>query len=120
VGNLAEDFGRAMAAKDHARLRELLHPEIDFQAMTPRRVWDADGPDDIISAVGTWFSDTDAVEELESLQTDEFADRQRVGYRLRVRNGDGVFQVEQQAYLSELEGRIGWLRIVCSGYRGVD
>jgi hypothetical protein len=27
--------------------------------------------------------------------------------------------VEQQAYLSERDGRIGWLRVLCSGYRPV-
>jgi hypothetical protein len=51
-----------------------------------------------------------------SVQTDSFADRQRVGYRFRVRNGDGLHLVEEQAYLSEREGRIGWLRIMCAGY----
>jgi hypothetical protein len=34
-----------------------------------------------------------------------------------VRNDDGQNLVEQQAYLSERDGRIGWLRIMCSGYR---
>lgn len=48
-----------------------------------------------------------------------FADRQRVGYRLRVRNDDGLHLVEQQAYLSERDGRIGWLRVMCAGYRPV-
>jgi hypothetical protein len=116
---LAEDFGRAMAAKDRDRIRALLHPQIDFQAMTPRRVWDARSPEDIIDVVSTWFSDSDQVEDLEWLEATDFADRQRVGYRLRVRNDDGEFQVEQQAYLSERDGQIGWLRIMCSGYREV-
>lgn len=40
-----------------------------------------------------------------------------MGYRLRVRNDDGVHLVEQQAYLGELDGKIGWLRIMCAGYR---
>lgn len=27
---------------------------------------------------------------------------------------------EQQAYLSEVDGRIGWMRVLCSGYRPVE
>ena len=29
----------------------------------------------------------------------------------------GPFVVEQQAYLSERDERIGWMRVVCSGFR---
>jgi hypothetical protein len=117
VANLGEDFARAVAAKDHDRVRDLLHPELDFRAMTPGRIWEAAGPDDVIVALNEWFTDSDVIERLESLDTDGFADRQRVGYRLRVRNDDGDHLVEQQAYLSERDGRIEWLRIMCSGYR---
>jgi hypothetical protein len=27
--------------------------------------------------------------------------------------------VEQQAYLSARDGRIGWMRVLCSGYRPI-
>jgi hypothetical protein len=27
---------------------------------------------------------------------------------------------EQQAYISERDGRIGWMRTLCSGYRPVE
>jgi len=100
-------------------LRGLLHHEIDFRAMTPQRVWEADGPDEVLAAIGTWFDDNDVIEAVEAMEMDSFADRQRVGYRLRVLNEAGPHLVEQQAYLSEREGRIGWLRIMCSGYRPI-
>jgi hypothetical protein len=116
---LAATFARAVAAKDLRGVGDLLHPEVDFRGMTPGRVWDADGPEDVLAALGTWFDDGDVIEGIESLETDAFADRERVGYRLRVRNEDGLHLVEQQAYLSEREGRIGWLRIMCAGYRPV-
>jgi hypothetical protein len=92
---------------------------VDFRAMTPGRIWEADGPDDILVALDSWFDAQDVVEGVELIETDSFADRERVGYRLRVRNADGLHLVEQQAYLSEREGRIGWLRVLCSGYRPV-
>ncbi len=34
----------AIVPEDFARAGALLHPEIDFRAMTPKRVWDAEGP----------------------------------------------------------------------------
>lgn len=38
-------FVDAVVARDFARARDQLHPEIDFRGMTPNRIWEADGPD---------------------------------------------------------------------------
>lgn len=116
---LAAGFAQAVAAKDTGALLALFHPDIDFRGMTPGRVWDAESTDDVLAAIGTWFGKDDVIENIEELETGAFADRERVGYRLRVRNSDGLHLVEQQAYLSERDGRIGWLRIMCAGYRPV-
>jgi hypothetical protein len=118
--SLGSQFAHAMAAKDHDRIRTLLHPELDFQAMTPRRIWDATGPDQVIDAVGVWFGESDEITKLEAVDTDAFSDRERVGYRLRITNPDGEHLVEQQAFLTPKDGKIGWLRIMCSGYRPAD
>jgi hypothetical protein len=117
--SLGEDFARAVAAKNHDRIRQLLHPELDFRAMTPSRIWEAASPEDVVSALCFWFDDGDNIEGLDAVETDAFADRERVGYRLRVNNADGAHVVEQQAYYSERDGQIGWLRIMCSGYRPI-
>jgi hypothetical protein len=120
VTTLGAEFARALFNKDSGRLLELLGAAIDFQAMTPRRSWEASDPDAVLSILfGHWFEDTDAIEALEALDTDGFADRERVGYRFSVRNPEGRFLVEQQAYLSADEGRITWMRVLCSGYRPV-
>ncbi|MDQ1704291.1 MAG: hypothetical protein QOF18_657 [Frankiaceae bacterium] len=118
--SLGEEFARGIAAKDHDRVRELLHPQLDFRAMTPRKVWEADAPEDVIGALSQWFDDSDIIEHIDVIETDAFADRERVGYRFRIRNGDGNHVVEQQAYFSERDGKIGWMRIMCSGFRPVD
>ena len=55
-------FADAIASKDYAPIAELLHPEVDFRALT---------------------------------------------------------LVEQRAFLRERDGRIGWVRLVCSGSRPV-
>jgi hypothetical protein len=117
---LGEEFARAVAAKDHQRVRELLHPGLDFRGMTPNRVWEASDPDGVIGALSLWFEESDIIEAIDAIDLDEFADRQRVGYRFRVRNGDGEHLVEQQAYLTARDGQIEWLRIMCSGYRRLE
>ena len=115
---LGTQFARALAAKDFDRVLGLLHPAIDFRGMTPSRTWEAGDPAAVIAGVlRQWFEDSDEIERLELLESDSFADRERVGYRFSVRNPEGRFLVEQQAYLSEREGRIGWMRVLCSGYR---
>lgn len=111
-------FARALAAKDFAGIAELMDPAIDFRALTPRRQWEAADPQSVVCDVlRRWFDDEDEIESLQYLETDAFADRERVGYRFGVRNGEGRFVLEQQAYISTRDGRISWMRIVCSGYR---
>ena len=115
---LGAEFARAFTEKDAARLRELLHPEVDFGAMTPSRFWDASGPDAVVEILlDEWLEEKNHVEQLEGIDTDTVVDRERVGFRFSVSNPDGRFLVEQQAYLSTRDGRIDWMRVVCSGFR---
>jgi hypothetical protein len=117
---LGADFAHALAERDAPRLAALLAPELDFQAMTPSRTWQAQDPDGVLAIVfGSWFEESDRIDSLERLETDSFADRQRVGYRLAVSNPDGRFLVDQQAYLSAAEDgeRIAWMRVLCAGFR---
>jgi hypothetical protein len=115
---LGAQFAAALAEKDFARVRDLLHPEIDFRGMTPSRFWEASDPDSVVADVlQQWFEPSDEIESLDDLETDAVADRERVGYRFSVRNPDGRFVVEQQAYIAERDGAIGWMRVLCSGFR---
>ncbi len=94
---------------------------MDFRGLTPNRNWEATSSDAVIDDIlAVWFEDSDQIEETLKLDGDAFADRERVGYRLRVRNPEGLFTVEQQAYIAERDGRIGWMRVVCSGFRPAD
>lgn len=88
--------------------------------MTPGRVWDAASVTDVLAAVHEWFDENDHIEAVEYLETDFFADRQRVGYRLRVRNDDGLHLVDQQAYLGVRDGQIAWMRLMCAGFRPIE
>ncbi len=115
---LGERFAQAFTAKDFARAGDLLDPEVDFRALTPNRAWEASGAAAVVSQVfPEWLEDTDHVDELVHVETDTIADRERVAYRFRGHNADGSFVVEQQAYYTERDGRIDWLRVLCSGMR---
>jgi hypothetical protein len=119
--SLGASFAAALAAKDFERIRDLLHPEVDFRGVTPSRGWEAADAEALIGGVlRQWFDDSDQILELEQVETDAFADRERVGYRFLVRNPEGLFEVEQQVYIGERDGRIGWMRSVCSGFRPVE
>lgn len=114
-------FAHALSKKDFAALNALLHPEIDFRGLTPRRHWEASTPDDVIQGIlRQWFEDSDHIDELVHVETDAFADCQRVAYRFHVTNPDGRYLVEQQAYLQERDGKIGWMRVLCSGFRPIN
>jgi len=115
-------FARALAAKDRDAMRELLHPRVEFRALTPGRAWEADDSEAVVEIVfGSWFDDGDSIEALESVETDLVADREQLRYRLAVTNSEGSFVVEQQGYLTVGEdGRIEWMRLVCSGYRPAE
>jgi hypothetical protein len=121
VADLGETFARRLAAKDRDALVALLADDIDFRGMTPGRIWEAATPAEIVDDVilGHWFEPHDVIRSLVSVETADVGDRSRVGYRLSVRNQDGDHVVEQQAYLSERDGQIAWLRIMCSGFRPV-
>ena len=104
---LGGSFVRALAAKDYERILDLLHPEVDFRGLTPNRSWEASDRDAVVSTVlHKWFEDSDEIEGLERLETDGFADCERIGYRFSVRNPEGRFLVEQQAYIGPRDGRI--------------
>jgi hypothetical protein len=116
--DLGSRFAQALATKDSDALRAVLHPDVDFRGLTPNRFWEAHNRDAVLDIVfGVWFGSHDELEELVLLESDAFADREQVRFRLRGRNGDGPMIVEQQAYLAERDNLIGWMRIVCSGQR---
>lgn len=118
TASLGARFVDALAAKDHAGLAAVLHPDVDFRGLTPNRVWeatDAAGVLDIVLA--QWFAPADELEQLVLVESDTFADREQLRFRFAGRNEDGPFVVEQQAYLSGRDDRIGWMRVVCSGFR---
>ena len=118
--SVVETFARAVASKDTDRLREIVAPQVSFMGMTPYGLRLGESNEDVIGILGDWFGADDNIEDIEALESDSFADRHRVGYRLRVKNPSGTYLVDQTAYMSIEAGRISWLRIMCAGYRRTD
>jgi hypothetical protein len=121
AASVGERFARALAAKDRAALTALLADPVDFQALTPRRHWQAATPGEVVDDVilGTWFDEADDIEAVLALSNSRLPGRERVSYLLRVRNAAGAHLVEQQVYYNAEGGRISWLRVLCSGYQPV-
>ena len=115
---LAHRFAAALAAKDAAALRSLFAGEVDFRALTPGRVWEAPTPDAVIDEVilGSWFEPGDVIKRIESVQHGQVGTRFKIGYRLRVESAGQTYTVEQQAFCDLSDGKITWLRVLCSGF----
>jgi hypothetical protein len=119
---IGERFARAVGAKDAPELKALLHPEVDFRAMTPAKFWESADVDEVVdeTIIGTWFAPERRITDILAVQADTIGATHRVGYRFRVQRPDGEFVIEQQAYFRTTDGRISWLRIMCSGFLPLD
>ena len=115
---LGTRLAHAIAAKDEAALRGLLADDVDFKGLTPGRVWEGTGPDDVVEAVfGSWFEPADTIERVVDVsERDPVADTAHVSYRFDLSNATGTYVAEQQAYYRGGE-TIDHLRIMCSGFR---
>ena len=116
---LGRRLAEAIATKDRAGLTQLLGPRVSFRGLTPGRAWEGETPEEVAEVVfGSWFEDSDAIEEvLEVEEGEPVEDTAHVRYRLAVACPDGRFTVEQQAYYRAADGRIDYLRVLCSGFR---
>ncbi|GAB3772731.1 hypothetical protein FB382_002799 [Nocardioides ginsengisegetis] len=110
-------FARALVAKDRDAVLEVLAPDLDFRGVTPGRAWEAGSAEAFVDEIllGTWFSPEKTFDSLEDVRTAEVAHRHSVTYRMRLTLPEGPHVCEQHAYYEVTDGRISWLRIVCSG-----
>ena len=119
MSTAGENFARAIVAKDGAALRAVLSDAIDFQALTPGRLFAAENGNEVALEIilGTWFGRA-RIDELCWVVTGRVADQEYVGYRFRLHAGDDDYLLEQQAYYRQADdGRIAWMRVLCSGYQ---
>jgi ketosteroid isomerase-like protein len=116
--SITGEFVDAILARDLSRASGLLHPEIDFRAMTPKRIWEGDDPAGVEDVLRAWFEHPERdVERVEPTEPASVEDTTRVGWRVYGSGTGGPFVYEQQAYLRERDGQIVWMRVMCSGPR---
>ena len=116
-----ERFAQALGRQDAGELRAVLAGTIDFQALTPRRHWQASTGREVADEIvlGHWFGPGTDIMEVCSVTTGQVADCAHVAYRMRVRESATEYLVEQQAYYRANGPQITWMRVLCSGYRPV-
>lgn len=110
-------FAQALAARDFDKLRSLLDPAVEFRALTPRRAWEADGDAETLALFQRWFDQSTVIDEIDDVSSHAVGDRSHFSYRFLGHDGDGPFVIEQQVYFTERDGRIDWMRMMCSGFR---
>jgi hypothetical protein len=117
ASSVAGAFAEAIAGRDIGRAAALLHPDIDFRAMTPNRVWEAAGTADVEATFREWFEDPDEdIGSIEATPPVSLEGTERVGWLVHISDADGPHIFEQQAYVRERDGRVGWMRVMCSGW----
>ena len=116
------DFANAIAERDAGRLKELLADDLDFRAVTPRKIWEFEGIDALVDTtiMGTWFTAEAPIVDVINIEHDQVGTRERVGYTFRVEGEEGPSLVQQQAFYDAEAGKITWLRILCSGYQPIN
>ena len=114
---LGPAFAHALARRDFGQVAEVLCPDVEFRALTPRRSWEAPTAEETLTVLRTWFDEETVVDEVLGVRADTVADRHCVTYRFAGKRPDGPFVIEQHAYFTERDGRIGWMRLLCSGFR---
>lgn len=116
--DLGTRFATSLAAKDSDALTALLTPDVDFLGLTPRRMWEAHAPEEVLEVLWTWFGEEDRIDALHAVSSGEpVEDTEHVEYRLTVVTPDGPHTVAQQAYYRTDGDRIAYLRVMCSGFR---
>jgi ketosteroid isomerase-like protein len=116
-----DEFLDAILARDFSRASRHLREDVDFRAMTPSRFWEASDPAGVEKVLRAWFENPEReVERVEPIETGSVADTRRVGWRVHGQRAEGPFVYEQQVYVREQDGAIGWMRIMCCGPRPVE
>jgi hypothetical protein len=121
MGTLGERFAEAIGDRDVDAFAALFAPSVDFRGMTPGKFWEATDPDGVVDVVlDNWFEEKDRISSVQRAEAAAVSDTQHVSYRFEIDNEDGPHVAEQQAYYRQEDGRIVWMRVLCSGFRPRD
>lgn len=113
-----EGLARAVRGRDFAAIRNAFTETARMRALLPGGPREARGPDEIGQAFEGWFGQAEQFEPI-ATSIDMVADRVRVSWKFRLRWGGEGFSriIEQQGYAKVVDGRVGVLDLLCSGFR---
>ena len=142
---LGRRFVEALVRGDFDEMRALLHPQVRFRGLSPHKFLKttrADPVGGVLRAFRLWFYEGagdafegDHPEELLSCAVAPFGagGRFKLSYQVREKSRemaeafreDGLgdvpddvdWLVEQEAYYDTIDGRIGWMIVLCGGYQ---
>ncbi len=113
-----EGFLEGLRRRDFGAIRKRLDPGVRFRALIPPGVSEATSAEAAVDSLREWFADLLEF-ELIDWDVEPLADRLHLTYRIRGRDEEGVFLVQQQVYCDVAEGRITTMDLLCSGFRHV-
>ena len=110
-------FVDALACRDRARMVRLLHPHVEFRALTPGRNWRADDATSVVQVIilGTWFDGVDEDMTVVSLAGGSVGERWALDYELYLTRRGEPYSLAQHAYFDVSGDKITWMRVLCSG-----
>jgi hypothetical protein len=108
-------FVAALERQAWEELAGLLDPTVQFRALIPYGLREANDRDSAAKYLQKWFGDADQL-VLQSSEVELMHDRVHIAYRIR-EHEDKWYLVEQQAYCTIRDGLIKQIDLVCSGFR---
>lgn len=108
-------FLDALARRDWERLATCFAPDVELRALIPPGVREAHTAGSAVELFRSWWAAADHFEMIGS-EIAPISDRIRIGYRLRLSEGEWVL-IEQQAYCKVSDRGIELMDLVCTGDR---
>lgn len=108
----------AVRGRNFEAIRSTFTPTARMRALLPRGPRELHGAEEIGRAFEGWFGDATEFEPINT-NVDLVADRVRVSWKIRLRWADEPFSriIEQQGYAKVVDGQIGTIDLLCSGFR---
>ena len=114
VHEIGRAFAEAYARADIAGIEELLHPEVHYRELTPRKSVDSTGVEPIVDEVREFLGGYDGHETVE-ISSGQVGTRAWARTRWLLKDGTTSAVVDWCQYMDVAEGRIRSLWLVCSG-----
>jgi hypothetical protein len=112
---VCQRFVTAIAHRAWDDLAACLDDAVEFRALTPSGLRNADGRASAAGYLQDWFGEPDQLAHLSS-DVRLIEDRLHVSYRFRAHK-DRWYLIEQHAYCAVKRGKITHIDLLCSGFR---